>query len=206
MTAGSARRTTRRSAPALLACAALGWHFAAAGADIYESRTADGSVRYATEALDASYRFIASDSPRAPSTASPGRTSPIREAIARAAARHGVDAALVEAIAHVESRFHAGAVSPKGAVGVMQLMPATAKRYGLADAHALRDAERNIDAGVRHLKELLTAHQGNVALAIAAYNAGGGAVRRQGDRIPPYPETMLYVPSVLAGSARAPSP
>ncbi len=81
----------------------------------------------------------------------------------------------------------------------MQLMPATAARYGVTDAG---DAAQNIDAGVRHLRDLLNAHQGNVALALAAYNAGQGAVAKHRGRIPPYPETMLYVPAVLAAAAR----
>lgn len=83
----------------------------------------------------------------------------------------------------------------------MQLMPQTGAQYGVPHA-ALFDAKANIEAGVRHLKSLLEAHQGNVALALAAYNSGSGAVRRYGDRIPPYRETMLYVPAVLAKLAR----
>lgn len=77
----------------------------------------------------------------------------------------------------------------------MQLMPATARQYGLIDRF---DAERNIDAGARHLKALLLRHGGNEALALAAYNAGEGAVARHGLRVPPFRETMLYVPRVLA--------
>lgn len=88
----------------------------------------------------------------------------------------------------------------------MQLMPATGERYGLTGAHSWRDPERNIDAGVRHLKDLLSQHQGNVALALAAYNAGAGAVSRHQARIPPYRETMLYVPAVLAKSASISAP
>ena len=83
----------------------------------------------------------------------------------------------------------------------MQLMPAVAARYGLGAPDAWRDAERNIDAGARHLKDLLARYEGNVPLALAAYNAGAGAVSRHRDRIPPYRETMLYVPAVLARSA-----
>jgi soluble lytic murein transglycosylase-like protein len=88
----------------------------------------------------------------------------------------------------------------------MQLMPATGERYGLTGSHSWRDPERNIDAGVRHLKDLLSQHQGNVALALAAYNAGAGAVSRHHARIPPYRETMLYVPAVLAKSAALSAP
>lgn len=88
----------------------------------------------------------------------------------------------------------------------MQLMPATAARYGLSGPDTWRDPERNIDAGARHLKDLLVQHQGNLALALAAYNAGPGAVARHRGRIPPYRETMLYVPAVLARFAAASAP
>lgn len=111
---------------------------------------------------------------------------------------------MVEAVVAVESSLNPAAVSPKGAQGAMQLMPATAARYGLNGPGAWRDPERNIDAGVRHLKDLLSQHGGNVALALAAYNAGAGAVARHQGRIPPYRETMLYVPAVLAKSAATP--
>jgi soluble lytic murein transglycosylase-like protein len=107
----------------------------------------------------------------------------------------------VEAVVAVESGFDARAVSPKGARGAMQLMPETGRRYGLKGPGDFDLAERNIEAGVRHLKDLIAAHQGNVALALAAYNAGPRAVARHGQRIPPYPETMLYVPAVLSRAA-----
>ena len=112
---------------------------------------------------------------------------------------HNVPQDLVAALVGVESGFNTRAVSPKGAAGAMQLMPATAARYGVTNPE---DPAQNIDAGVRHLKDLLVLHQGNVALALASYNAGQGAVARHGSRIPPYRETMLYVPAVLAAAAR----
>jgi soluble lytic murein transglycosylase-like protein len=112
---------------------------------------------------------------------------------------HQVEPELVAAVVAVESGFNTAAVSPAGASGAMQLMPATAARYGVTNA---ADPAQNIDAGVRHLKDLLRLHGGNVALALAAYNAGQGAVARNGGRIPPYRETMLYVPAVLAAAAR----
>jgi soluble lytic murein transglycosylase-like protein len=96
----------------------------------------------------------------------------------------------------VESRFDPQAISPKGARGLMQLLPATAARYGMHALTELHDPQRNIDLGVRHLKDLLQSNQDNWALALAAYNAGNGAVQR-GQRIPAYRETMLYVPAVL---------
>ena len=178
-------------------------------ADVFVSVAADGSQRYATQALDASYRIAyreaqpASAAPRAKANPAHER---LRAIIDHASLRHGVSPALVEAVVQVESNRNTDAVSPKGARGAMQLMPATAARYGLEGPATWRDPERNIDAGVRHLKDLLAQHHGNVVLALAAYNAGSGAVGRHRDRIPPYRETMLYVPAVLARSASISAP
>jgi soluble lytic murein transglycosylase-like protein len=105
-----------------------------------------------------------------------------------------VDPALVRAVIEIESQFRDHAVSRSGAVGAMQLMPDTARRYRVADR---RDARQNIEGGVAYLKDLLARFEGNVALALAAYNAGEHAVDRQGRVIPRYRETMLYVPQVL---------
>lgn len=111
-----------------------------------------------------------------------------------AARRHGVDPGFALAIAQRESAFRQAAISPKGARGVMQLMPGTASRYG-ADAHDLR---QNIDAGVRYLRDLANLFGGDPMLVAAAYNAGERAVIKHGYRIPPYRETQKYVPLVLA--------
>lgn len=121
---------------------------------------------------------------------------------------HGVDPQLVLGVIEVESRFVTSAISPKGARGLMQLIPATARQYGMRDIAELHDPRRNVDMGVRHLKDLLQSHGNNWALALAAYNAGSGAVQRHGRRVPGYSETMLYVPSVLlrATVAQAPNP
>ena len=115
--------------------------------------------------------------------------------IIRAAAAYGLDPALLRAVIHVESRFNAAAVSPAGAVGAMQLMAGTAKRYGVANRG---DARQNVDAGARYLRDLLARFDGNVALALSAYNAGEGAVERYTRRVPPFRETLTYVPEVLA--------
>lgn len=112
----------------------------------------------------------------------------------RASRANGVDGALVHALILAESSYDPNAVSPAGASGLMQLMPATAKRYGVAN---LLDPEQNIRGGVRHLKDLLVQFDGDVELVIAAYNAGPNAVIRAGMRIPPYPETAKYVPKVI---------
>ena len=107
---------------------------------------------------------------------------------------HGVDGALVHAVITAESGYNASAVSKAGARGLMQLMPDTAARYGVRDIH---DPRENINGGVRYLRDLITMFNGNIELAVAAYNAGENAVIRHGNRIPPYAETVHYVPKVL---------
>ncbi|WP_080995820.1 lytic transglycosylase domain-containing protein [Comamonas testosteroni] len=126
----------------------------------------------------------------------------IRRLAVASGTRHGVDPASVLALIEVESRFNTHAVSAKGARGLMQLMPATALQYGVTTAADLHRPEVNIDAGTRHLKVLLTRYQNSWPLALAAYNAGEGAVARSDRRIPGFRETLLYVPSVLASAER----
>lgn len=106
--------------------------------------------------------------------------------------RDGIDPDLIKAVAMVESGFNPKAVSPKGAQGLMQLMPATAEQYGVADP---LDPHESLAAGSRHLRDLLERYNGNVPLALAAYNAGTGAVQRYGG-VPRYQETMDYVRKV----------
>lgn len=115
-----------------------------------------------------------------------------------AARRHDIDPLLLHAIAHVESRHRAGAVSRAGARGVMQVMPATARRFGVAQAEALHDAALNVEVGAAYLKRLQHRFGNDLPLVLAAYNAGEGAVARHGWRVPPYRETQDYVRSVLA--------
>jgi soluble lytic murein transglycosylase-like protein len=117
----------------------------------------------------------------------------VAEAVATAARAHRVDPAYALAVAMNESALRQSAVSPKGARGVMQLMPGTAARYG-ANPH---DADQNIEAGVRYLRDLAELFGSDPRLVAAGYNAGEGAVMRHGG-LPPYRETLAYVPKVLA--------
>lgn len=120
--------------------------------------------------------------------------------IEQVAREHGVDPTLVKAVALVESGFNPKAVSAKGAMGLMQLMPSTAKRYGISDLH---DPYQSLRAGAAHLRDLLDEYDGNVTLALAAYNAGSGAVKRHGG-VPAYAETQQYVKKVQAKMGRTP--
>ncbi|HEY0385309.1 MAG TPA: lytic transglycosylase domain-containing protein [Pyrinomonadaceae bacterium] len=110
--------------------------------------------------------------------------------IVEAGARNGVDPVLLYAQMHQESSFKRSAVSPKGARGLMQLMPFTAARFGVKD---IFDPRQNIEGGARYMRYLLNAFDGDVALALAGYNAGEGAVMKYGRHVPPYRETQEYV-------------
>ena len=114
--------------------------------------------------------------------------------ISGAAKAATLEASLVRAVIVVESGFNPRAVSKKGAIGLMQLQPATARRYGV---HNIYDPEENVRAGARYLSDLLTRFNSNLELALAAYNAGEEAVERYGRRVPPFRETLAYVPSVM---------
>lgn len=116
---------------------------------------------------------------------------PFEAIIDAASMRHGVDAALLFALIEVESSYMANAVSAKGAMGLMQLMPATAQQYAVADPY---DPSDNVEAGTRHLRSLLDRY--DVHSALAAYNAGEGPVRKFGG-VPPFPETRRYVTKIL---------
>ena len=109
-------------------------------------------------------------------------------------AQHGVDPFLIYCLMSQESSFTAGATSPKGAQGLMQLMPGTAARYGVTNPY---DVAQNIQGGTRYLKDLLKMFNGRIDLALAGYNAGEGAVMKYGKTIPPYDETRNYVRLIL---------
>ncbi len=121
---------------------------------------------------------------------------PYQGEVVQAAKRHQVDPALVHAVIAVESNYNPQALSHKGAVGLMQVMPETGRRYGVKEKE-LRLPEKNIRAGVQYLAELIELFDGDLRLALAGYNAGENAVLRHGRRIPPFAETQAYVPRVL---------
>ncbi len=128
---------------------------------------------------------------------------PAKTALHQAARQHAIDYELLQALIATESGFNTLAVSPKGAIGLMQLMPETAQRYGVAAdgrrtlENKLHDPIINIATGARHLRNLIAMFSGDLHLALAAYNAGEGAVQRAGNRIPDYRETQNYVKTVL---------
>lgn len=119
---------------------------------------------------------------------------PYGSILATVAERHRVDGLLLAAVVEAESGFSPSAVSPKGAVGLMQLRPATGRIYGARD---LTDPRVNVDAGCRYLRSLLETYDGDMELALAAYNAGPAAVERY-DGVPPFRETRAYIEKVLA--------
>jgi soluble lytic murein transglycosylase-like protein len=119
---------------------------------------------------------------------------PYAELVSAAAAANQLPAALLHAVIQTESSYTAGATSPKGAGGLMQLMPDTAREMGVIDVY---DPKANIQGGARYLKRLMTLFGNDISLAVAAYNAGPQAVLSRGGVIPPFAETQRYVPSVL---------
>lgn len=201
-----------------------------AQAEVWGYIDAKGVAHFATERLDERYElffrggesFDTSRSMRAPVPETPRAvavpTAPpkliaffevspsfrqVKHHLRDAAKTHDIDYELLQALIATESGFDPGAVSPKGAVGLMQVMPATAERYGVAsDAKTpvekkLADPKTNIRAGTRYLRDLLNMFPGQLELALAAYNAGEGAVQRAGNKIPNYKETQNYVKTVM---------
>lgn len=161
--------------------------------------TAEGVMEVAVAQLDG-FEFEA-DPPlptAVPSAATPAPPPPpqrqltARELVDQAAVRAGLPKAIVHSVAKAESAYRSDAVSKKGAIGIMQLMPGTAQQLN-ADP---RNPEQNVDAGARYLRELLQRYDGDVAKALAAYNAGPGAVDKY-NGVPPYSETQTYVDRVL---------
>ncbi|HEV8692920.1 MAG TPA: lytic transglycosylase domain-containing protein [Lysobacter sp.] len=168
---------------------------------LYE-RQQDGKTVYSTRELPGSVKvlsFTVETPPGEPAHAGLGRIGKPRldkfaVQFRAAAKKNGIEDAWLRAIAHAESGLDDKAVSPKGAQGVMQLMPETAREYGVADVFS---SAQSIEAGARHLRALLQRYRGDLTLAAAAYNAGVGAVARYGG-VPPYRETQAYIAKVQA--------
>lgn len=196
----------------------------AAHAELYGYVDDDGVAHFADSRIDDRYTLFLRNGPAGavrPGRATAGGTSDLRTSklyravvdhprvatvepmIRQIAQAHSVDPALVKAVMAVESGFNADAVSSKGAIGLMQVIPDTGARFGVsADARRsieqkLADPRTNIGAGVRYLSWLMLQFPGNLELVLAAYNAGEGAVQRYNNQIPPFPETRQYVSTVM---------
>ncbi len=176
----------------------------AARADIYAFTDATGTAHFSNVPDDSRYALVARTpvlDPAVPSADAKraalwlARSVDYDAAIQRAAKDASIHAELVRAVIVVESGFNPRAISRRGAIGLMQLLPGTARRYGAFNAF---DPEQNISAGARYLAALLTRFgDKNLELVLAAYNAGENAVERYGRRVPPYRETRAYVPNVM---------
>ena len=173
-------------------------------AQIYSWRDANGQLvlsnrRPAETAPVKSYAVPNTTAVRATRYAAAERSRNYEELISEHSRLNGVRPDLVRAVVQVESAFNPNARSPKGAMGLMQLMPATARQYGVTDPY---NPSENVRAGVRYLRGLLDRFDNNEALALAAYNAGPGAVDKYGNTVPPYRETRDYVERINKMSAR----
>ena len=177
----------------LLLCAAM-----PAWADIYSFTDEQGVTHLTNVPSDARYKVFLRSAPDVSEAGRPiaalARSAQYDPIIESASARTSIEPELLRAVIVVESGFDAQAVSPKGARGLMQLMPATAKAYGARNAS---DPKQNIHAGARYLRYLMDRYENNLELVLAAYNAGENAVERYQRQIPPYGETLRYVPKVL---------
>lgn len=173
-------------------------------ADIYTYTADDGTVSLSNVPTDERYTVLIA-APEQALAATPGfsvrkgksnlaRKAGFDQMVDEVSRTYGMESALLHAVISVESHYNPKAVSNKGAAGLMQLMPQTAKRYGVVDAF---DPLQNLDGGAQYLRDLLRMFNNNVSLALAAYNAGEHAVMKHGNRIPPYRETLNYVPRVL---------
>jgi len=167
-----------------------------ARAQIYAWRDINGTLVVSDRKLDeGAMTYVVPEAPgiRATRTATPEYSHVYDSIVQEHASRHALRPELVRAVIQVESGFNPQARSPKGAMGLMQLMPATAKRLGVSNAY---DPAENIRGGCKYLRQLLDRYDGDEQLALAAYNAGEGAVDRHGRNIPPFQETREYVKKV----------
>lgn len=170
-------------------------------ADIYAYSADDGTVNLSNVPTGNRYALLFRSPQEDMPAAGIRKLSPILvnkvqydRIVSEIARTYGLDSALLHAVISVESGYSPNAVSRKGAAGLMQLMPKTAKRYGITDSF---DPVQNLHGGARHLQYLLKIFNNDVRLALAAYNAGEGSVLKYGKRIPPFRETINYVPQVL---------
>jgi soluble lytic murein transglycosylase-like protein len=173
-------------------------------ADIYKFVDSDGRVYYTDEPRHSLYKRIIQTKiqksyPKYDAlnvrAYTGGKKRQFMDLINQVAYRHQVDANLVHAVIQTESAYNSHAISSAGAVGLMQLMPDTARRFGVTDRH---DPDQNVEGGTRYLRHLIDMFNPNLDLAVAAYNAGENAVIKYKNSIPPYPETQNYVKQVLA--------
>ena len=190
----------------LVALSCLATAASPAAAQVYVGTSSNGSVVLSN--------FVSVETPNKlvlepGTTATAARTEPASTAslatdvgsiVLKVAQEVDVSPHLLHAVIAVESAYDARAVSPKGAQGLMQLMPATSQRFGVTDPF---DPHENVRGGARYLKTLLAQFNGDLQLTLAAYNAGENAVVRYGNRVPPFAETQKYVPKVIARMQRA---
>jgi hypothetical protein len=182
----------------------------AAWAQIYSWRDANGTLVLSdrrptgVSSTEHVYAVPRTDAIRATRYAAPDRSRPFERLIDEHSRRQGVRPDLIRAVMQVESAFNPRARSPKGALGLMQLMPATLREFGVGDPF---DPTDNVRAGVRYLRALLDRYGNDETLALAAYNAGPTAVDRHGQAVPPYRETQHYVAQItrLIGPRQAPT-
>jgi len=189
-------RRSWRALPAILMLLSGLFATGPCAADIYAFTADDGTVHLSNVPTDSRYETVVK-APTQPAMHGVGsRTvqTKYQPLVSEAARAHGIDEALLHAVIEVESGYNPAAVSPKGAVGLMQLMPKTARRYNVANAY---DSAQNIYGGAQYLRDLMNMFKNDLQLTLAAYNAGEEAVKQQGNRIPPYRETQRYVPRVL---------
>ncbi|WP_316365311.1 lytic transglycosylase domain-containing protein [Candidatus Thiodiazotropha sp. CDECU1] len=170
-------------------------------AEIYKYRGANGSIHFTDKPMKGNYRLLWRSGKKkrnshnnyslARMRKNKARLTPVIDNVAEQFHLHP---GLLHAVVMVESAYDPKAISKKGARGLMQLMPATANRYGVTDSY---DPTQNLHGGAQYLKDLLLLFEFDIKLALAAYNAGENAVAKYGNKIPPYPETQNYVKKVL---------
>lgn len=184
---------------AIQAITLVTWASTASGAAVTSFESSPPAIQHPPQNpfVPITARSVASERKSSSSVATPRHPGHKRFSllINDAARRTALDPALVHALIAVESGYNPDALSPKGAVGLMQVLPETASRYGVADPAS--SPEANLRAGTRYLSYLMVLFESRVDLALAAYNAGENAVLRHGNRIPPFRETQRYVPAVL---------